>query len=92
MRRATRPLYLLNEPSRNRREIFEAPDPILTYALGLIAGGRYLEGDDPFAENDKVPSAPSGIGTLWLIVLCTALIPVLSGLALGRRRKGERCS
>lgn len=42
-----------------------------------------LESYGPFTENDYLPSAPNGIGTLWPIVLCTALIPVLSGWRSG---------
>lgn len=31
--------------SNTRREVFEAPGSILTYAQKLIAEGRYLEGE-----------------------------------------------
>lgn len=54
-----------------RRELFGAPDSILQYALRLIAEGRYLEGDDPFAVNDAAPRPKRRAG-LW-IALCVAL-------------------
>lgn len=67
-----------------RREIFEAPDSILTYALNLIAEGKYLEGEDPFADSDKEPHSKT---RLWWIALGAALILGISGWGISRRRK-----
>lgn len=67
-----------------RREIFEAPDSILTYALNLIAEGKYLEGEDPFADSDKEPHSKT---RLWCIALGAALILGISGWGISRRRK-----
>ncbi len=54
-----------------QREMFEQPDSILHYALQLIADGRYLTGDDPFAANDAAPRPKRRAG-LW-IALCAVL-------------------
>lgn len=71
-----------------RREIFEAPDSILTCALNLIASGRYFEGDDPFVGNDTVLSAQKGGRALWGVVLFAAFVIVVAvwaGWCWGRR-------
>ena len=57
-----------------RREIFEAPDSILTWALNLIASGCYQEGDDPFVGNDVAMSAKKGGRALWGVVLCAVFV------------------
>ncbi len=57
-----------------RREIFEAPDSILTCALNLIASGCYQEGDDPFVGNDVAMSAKKGGRALWGVVLCAVFV------------------
>ena len=69
-----------------RREIFEAPDSILTYTMNLIADDRYLEGDDPFVVNDTVQSSKNTNRILWSIVLCAALVIGVAIWAVGRRR------
>ncbi len=74
-----------------RREIFEAPDSILTCALNLIASGRYLEGDDPFAENDVAMSAKKGGRALWGVVLFAAFVIGVAVWA-GWRWRRNRCN
>ncbi len=67
-----------------RRELFEAPDSILQYALRLIAEGRYLEGDDPFAANDAEPRARRKMLPLSLLLL---LFGMGTAVALTRKRR-----
>ncbi len=56
-------------------------DVMLEYALSLIADGRYLSEEDPFAAFDRAPAARSvpwlpivGIAALLLIVLAVVLL------------------
>lgn len=69
--------------SLTRRELFDAPDSILHYALQLIAEGRYLDGEDPFAAND---AAPRGRRGGWIPWVCAAAV-VLAGRLLYRMRR-----
>lgn len=73
----------------NRREIFEAPDSNLNCGLNLIAEGRYLEGDDPFMENDRESSAKNGNRTLRIIAICSFILAVISVCSLARRSKSR---
>lgn len=70
-----------------RHEIFEAPDSILNYALSLIAGNRYLEGENPFNENDSGLYGKKNHRTLWIIGLCAVLILGISAWVILRNKK-----
>ena len=73
------------------REIFEAPDSILNYALNLIAENRYLEGEDPFTENDGKPSGGTRGRATRVIAVCSFLISLAAAWAFFRKKKaGQR--
>ena len=61
-------------------------DVLLEYALSLIADGKYLSAEDPFAESDKVP-APAGNSRRLLFALGAAILLVIAALLLGKKRK-----
>lgn len=69
-----------------RREIFEASDSILNYTLDLIAEGKYLEGEDPFAESDAAPRSKTWS---WWTALCAAFILGISVWVLSRLGKSR---
>lgn len=56
-------------------------DVMLEYALQLIADGKYLSSEDPFAEVD----APQEKGRLWLWVVVTLGVIASGGLLVRRR-------
>ena len=61
-------------------------DVLLEYALSLIADGKYLSAEDPFAEFDKAP-APAGNSRRLLFALGAAILLVIAALLLGKKRK-----
>lgn len=61
-------------------------DVMLEYALSLIADGKYLSAEDPFAECDKAP-APSGNSRRLLFALGAAVLLVVAGMLIGKKRK-----
>lgn len=62
-------------------------DVMLEYALSLIAEGKYLSADDPFAAYDKAPAkGPSKI----LVIALGALLLVIAAVVLtGRKKKKD---
>jgi hypothetical protein len=61
-------------------------DVMLEYALSLIAEGKYLSADDPFAAFDKAPAkGPSKI----LVIALGALLLVLAAIVLTTRKKKD---
>ncbi|MCX4261409.1 MAG: S41 family peptidase [Alistipes sp.] len=71
-------------------EIYNRPDSILQYALHLIAEGRYLSEEDPFADIDSAAEADrdSGSASRWpLIAAIVAASAGAAAAAISRRRR-----
>lgn len=61
-------------------------DVMLDYALSLIADGKYLSAEDPFAEFDKAP-APAGSSRRLYFALGAAALLAVAAMLLGKKRK-----
>lgn len=61
-------------------------DVMLEYALSLIADGKYLSAEDPFAEFDKAP-APGGSSRRLYFALGAAALLAVAAMLLGKKRK-----
>lgn len=71
-------------------EIYDCPDSILLYAQHLIAEGRYLSEEDPFAYIDSAAAADNDNGSTsqWtLIAAIAAAGTVAAAAAISRRRR-----
>ncbi len=66
-------------------------DVMLEYALSLIAEGKYLSAEDPFAEADSAESKSHGMNRVLVFVAALAIVLCIIGFILaGVRRSRDR--
>lgn len=65
-------------------------DVMLEYALSLIAEGKYLSNEDPFAEADKVRSENHGVSPIPIVAGALVLLSLLALFLIRRKMKGEK--